>query len=1398
MNANNILTVNQLETVTNKEVSFGDLINLFDLTHMFTQKQMVNSYRALMRSVDTLKQKVISSENRVQYLLNHCEKQQFQLWFNNQTRSSPQIKNNNLLDENNLLKLKFESMTKERDLTEQNLLQNFKRLEDALEVERNLNAELQKRIDDAEGAKYFKKVNESKNIVRNESREDNLRNEINCESQNFEFEDVKQDSFHFSQNNSRNNSFVFNKFENVNSTEQELNNLKQTNNQQQKQIEELNENKLNLEDQIQILKHELFNGKINQCIESPQTMELKNEITQYKHNLQTQMNHINIKQTINQIITDIYQYNAKQIENYKFELNRHKVYISNNQLIYDNMITQIQDVEKEIDETNIDQQQIQSQLQQKSVNIQQISRDMVEQLHKNSIQISNQYQNQIQQLSQDYSNKISELNTVQLQLQEYKHLCVQNMCKNTQLSNIKSVINDIQTQLLQTKKQIQNDIQKQPFLDIIKIISEKLFQQINKSKKLVLQNQELQEQLNNCKLNENQISSQVLVKQFEFKCQSQEQQIQQYQQNIQQLNQLSKSYTEQFRDLQSQLSVKNDQIERITQQFNQNQTQILLFQQQTIQLTQNIEVLQTECSQNQQQQIQTKQTTLDVNNINIKVEQLKYQINLINQLLEQTKQQNCQLYSQNEQQQMIVQQLQQKIENSTKQQFEQQQYEIEANEMKKQLTKLVTQLDAREEFSQQIAGKLKNQRIEIIAQQDVNSKYEHMMLYKKESQLIIETQKQEVDRLLLSIQQLNQQLFDTQAQLEKYKSQQPMLESINGSKSQIDQEITKLNNTIKEQELKISEIQLSYDKQNQKSQDLIQNLQQQLSESKQQHDKLQIELETQQLTQSNQMSQLQYKLDSLEKKNTQEKKQNELHSYEKEQLSEQIRILQQNQQEQSQQRNYNDIQQLTMLEQQIIAKQQQISNLNTNIDTMKQITSNQLLKIDDQASQIDTLKLQNSNDAKTIQKMKQKENELHEEIEDLKERILMAQEKNQNTSVQSNAFDNQFDSQKAIQYEAEIQQLKEDQQKHVKQIQLQLQEIETVQRGFKTQLHEKDSEIEQLKSLLEKNKQDKQSNDHMISEVQSQENNTSKELDEKVDQYLSRVQEQDRQIQKLEEEENNHLLQIQQLKDNFSQLQEDLQQQLEQKNATTKQLELQVSDNQGHNNNTDSMKEYLDKIEALEKELAQTQLQNSERSTKLHKLETAETQHKQLISKLESELSSNMEHQLVQMSQMTKMATLDSSSAKELSYQDLADQTWKQSIRIKQLEQQIVKGFDVSSMDVQTLDAMHAQLTSQQAKLKSGVAYPQTIGEVHQFKLQFDNDLSWVQLAQQIKCDWNAKSSKQLFQTVKTMAQQLVDHLKYSQNAVVLQSAFRFKYSIVVVYVQEISFLQCYPSVDKI
>ncbi|CAL5995957.1 Hypothetical_protein [Hexamita inflata] len=101
MNANTILTVNQLDTAANKEVSFGDLINLFDLTHMFTQKQIVNSYRALMRSVDTLKQKVIFSESRVQYLLNHCEKQQFQLWFNNQTCSSPQSKNKQIINNQN-------------------------------------------------------------------------------------------------------------------------------------------------------------------------------------------------------------------------------------------------------------------------------------------------------------------------------------------------------------------------------------------------------------------------------------------------------------------------------------------------------------------------------------------------------------------------------------------------------------------------------------------------------------------------------------------------------------------------------------------------------------------------------------------------------------------------------------------------------------------------------------------------------------------------------------------------------------------------------------------------------------------------------------------------------------------------------------------------------------------------------------------------------------------------------------------------------------------------------------------------------------------------------------------------------------------------------------------------
>ncbi|CAL5995975.1 Hypothetical_protein [Hexamita inflata] len=1361
MNANTILTVNQLETAANKEVSFGDLINLFDLTQMFTQKQIVNSYRALMRSVDTLKQKVVSSESRVQYLLNHCEKQQFQLWFNNQTRSSPQIKNKNLLDENNLLKLKFESMTKERDLTEQNLLQNFKRLENALEVERNLNAELQKRIDEAEGAKYFKKVNESKEkLVRNESREDNLR-EANCDkSQNFEL-----DSFHFSQNNSRNNSFVFNKFENA-TTEQELNNFKQMNKLQQKQIDELNENKLNLEEQIQILKHELFNGKINQGIESPQIMELNNEITRYKQDLQTQMNYINTEQTINQIIAQMQSYNSKIVDSNRLELNRHKTIIKNNQTQYDKLILQIYGVEKEIDEINIDQQLIQSQLQQKTIQIQQISRDVVEKQHQNSIQIANQY--------------------------------IINSCKTVQLS-IKQVINNIQAQILQIKKQVQNDLQQQPFLDIIKVVSVKLLQQISNYKELSIKNQVLQEQLNNNEINENELSSQI--KQLEFKCQSKEQQIQHYQQSIQQLNLLSQSQIEQLKDLQKQLTGKNEQIERITQQFYQNQSQISLFQQQTIQLTENITELQTKCSQNQQKLMQTnkQQQQQETDNINQKIEQLTQQINQINLLLEQTKQQNCFMYSQNEQQQLVIQQLQQKLENSNKYQFEIQQYEIEANQMKNQFTMLVIQLEEREQYSRQMAEKLKNQHSEIITQQDIKLQLDQLIQQEKESQQIILTQKEESDGLLQSLKQLNQKLYDTQNQLEKFKTQQPKLEcQVEGEQNKINHEISSLQHTIKELELQIIEIQSSNDKQKQKLQDQIYNVQQQLTESIQQNDNLQIELQSQSLALSNQVSQLQFKLDSQERKMSQEKKLNELNSNEKEQLMEQVKMLQLNIQDQCQKSSQNDSQQLVMQQQLIISKQQEICNLNTDIDTIKQINQNLMEKLDDQASQIDTLKLQNSNDAKTIQKMKLKENELHEEIEDLKERILMAQELNQNIVVKSNAFDNQFDSQKVKQYEAEIQQLKEDQQKHVKQQQQQLQEIETVQLSFKTQLQDKDTEIEQLKSLVEKNQQDKQSNDQMPQEVQSKEKTISKELVEKEDQFQSSIQEQDREIQKLKEEENNQIQQIQQLKYKLSHLQQDFQQQLEQKNATIKQLELQALESQINNNNTD-VKEYQDKIEALEKELAQTQLQNSERSTKLHRLETAETQHKQLISKLESELSSNKEqHQLVQMSQMSKMATLDSSSAKELSYQDLADQTWKQSIRIKQLEQQIVKGFDVGSMDAQTLDAMHAQLTSQQAKLKSAVTYPQTIGEVRQFKLQFDNDLSWVQLAQQIKCDWNAKSSKQLFQTVKAMAQQLVDHLKYSQNAVVLQSAFRFKYSIVVVYVQEINFLQCYPSVDKI
>ncbi|CAL6071877.1 Hypothetical_protein [Hexamita inflata] len=106
------------------------------------------------------------------------------------------------------------------------------------------------------------------------------------------------------------------------------------NNLQQKQIDELNENKLILEEQIQILKHELFNGKINQGIESPQIMELNNEIIRYKQDLQTQMNYINTKQTINQIIAQIQQQNSEIVESNRIELNGHKTIIKNNQTQY--------------------------------------------------------------------------------------------------------------------------------------------------------------------------------------------------------------------------------------------------------------------------------------------------------------------------------------------------------------------------------------------------------------------------------------------------------------------------------------------------------------------------------------------------------------------------------------------------------------------------------------------------------------------------------------------------------------------------------------------------------------------------------------------------------------------------------------------------------------------------------------------------------------------------------------------------------------------------------------------------------------------------------------------------------------------------------------------------------
>ncbi|CAL6071803.1 Hypothetical_protein [Hexamita inflata] len=155
--------------------------------------------------------------------------------------------------------------------------------------------------------------------------------------------------------------------------------------------------------------------------------------------------------------------------------------------------------------------------------------------------------------------------------------------------------------------------------------------------------------------------------------------------------------------------------------------------------------------------------------------------------------------------------------------------------------------------------------------------------------------------------------------------------------------------------------------------------------------------------------------------------------------------------------------------------------------------------------------------------------------------------------------------------------------------------------------------------------------------------------------------------------------------------------------------------------------------------------------------------------------------------------TLSKSQAK-----DLTDQNWKQSVRIKRLEQQIVSNCAISSMDAQTLESMHQQIIIQLTKLKKSLKYPQNIGTVHQFRLQFDNDLSWVQLAHIIKTDWRAINPNQMFQTIKTFVQNQVNYVKYAQNAIVLQNAFRFKYAVLVVYAQEVDFLQCYLSVDKI
>ncbi|CAL5995982.1 Hypothetical_protein [Hexamita inflata] len=910
---------------------------------------------------------------------------------------------------------------------------------------------------------------------------------------------------------------------------------------------------------------------------------------------------------------------------------------------------------------------------------------------------------------------------------------------------------------------------------------EELTQQLNLSKK---HTEELENMITSLK---NELKDQLNI--YERLVKTNQQQITKSKSDIKQFEIEAAEMKKKLTTVTQQLTEREQFVQQINEKVEKERLQIFAAEDLKIQFEQ-LKFKQEES----QQTIQVQREQID--NLHLKVQQLNTQLFEV-QDQNESKIENIEQSEQNDQQELKNNQIEhQKLTNTIKQ-LELQIVELQSVNEKNKIEQLEQIAKLQEQIDQQQKIAI-NDNLTVLQTSQITQTQSML----DTTQNTCETSMSNENLYIDQIHTLKQQILEYNQVINTYKQSEQTI-------TQLQEELQLLKNQFSSNNINVNQKDVnqqdSTNSEVKEDQTIIQS-----SLSTIQQSVLQLQLELDQLNNEselkiNELNKLLINRTEKQTLNIQTEQQiQDLQEYNK-QLQEQskIQLQQYLQYKQYSETTINDLEVVlnerkSESELQVVNLQQEIRKLNEEIDIQEHTCRQQVKQIDDQASQIDTMKLQNSNDAKTIQKMKLKENELHEEIEDLKERILMAQEQNQNNMVQTTAFDNQFDSYKVKQYEAEIQQLKEDQQKHVKQIQQQLQEIETVQRNSKTQLQEKDTEIEQLKSLVEKNQQDKQSNDQMPQEVQSKEKTISKELVEKVDQFQSSVQEQDREIQKLEEQENNQLQQIQQLKDKLSQLQVDFQQQLEQKNATIKQLELQALESQRNNNNTD-VKEYQDKIEALEKELAQTQLQNSERSTKLHRLETAETQHKQLISKLESELSSSKEqHQLVQMSQMSKMATLDSSSAKELSYQDLADQTWKQSIRIKQLEQQIVKGFDVGSMDAQTLDAMHAQLTSQQAKLKSAVAYPQTIGEVHQFKLQFDNDLSWVQLAQQIKCDWNAKSSKQLFQTVKAMAQQLVDHLKYSQNAVVLQSAFRFKYSIVVVYVQEINFLQCYPSVDKI